>query len=145
MSDNSFKKIIPRIDRFIDELLVDENQTQAAIRAGYAKGGARQQASKLLTYTNIQEEIQKRRDKRAEEVGVTAKQVLKDLIEIKDRCMENVPVLDKKGNPTGIYVFDSNGAIRSSELLGKSLGMFVDRKKIELDGSINVYVEEYKK
>ena len=38
----------PRQARFVDEYLVDLNATQAAIRAGYSKKSANQQASDLL-------------------------------------------------------------------------------------------------
>ena len=39
--------------RFCEEYVIDFNQTQAAIRAGYSKKTARQQGSKLLTKGNI--------------------------------------------------------------------------------------------
>lgn len=37
----------PKQDRFVEEFLVDGNKTQALIRAGFARPGARQYASKL--------------------------------------------------------------------------------------------------
>lgn len=44
--------------------------------------------------------------------------------------MQAKEVRDSKGNGTGIYVFDSKGANRSLELIGKHLGMFVEKKEI---------------
>lgn len=38
---------------FVREYLIDNNGTQAAIRAGYAKKGARQQASVIMSKSNI--------------------------------------------------------------------------------------------
>lgn len=49
--------LTPQQQRFIEEFLIDFNQTQAAIRAGYAEGSARITASKLLTKANIRKKI----------------------------------------------------------------------------------------
>ena len=43
----------PKHEKFAQEYCVDFNATQAAIRAGYSKRSARQQASVLLTKPNI--------------------------------------------------------------------------------------------
>ncbi len=50
---------------FIEEYLQCWNAAEAARRAGYSERTARIQASKLLTKTNIQEEIQKRISEKA--------------------------------------------------------------------------------
>ena len=42
-----------RQTRFVDEYLIDYNGTQAAIRAGYSKMAAKEQASRLLTNANV--------------------------------------------------------------------------------------------
>jgi hypothetical protein len=44
--------------------------------------------------------------------------------------MQHEPVLNAKGEETGEYRFDSKGANQALGLLGKELGMFVDRKEI---------------
>ena len=48
----------PKQSRFIDEYLIDLNGAQAAIRAGYSPRCAKEQASRLLTYANVQAEIE---------------------------------------------------------------------------------------
>jgi hypothetical protein len=50
-------------------------------------------------------------------------------------------VLDRKGVPTGEYKFDSAGANRSLELLGKELGMFGE-KKLSRDNPLEEMSEE---
>ena len=40
------------------------------------------------------------------------------------------PVLDGKGHPTGVYKYQGAVANRALELLGKELGMFVDRAEV---------------
>ena len=57
------RKLTPKQQRFVDEYLVDLNATQAAIRAGYSKKTAKEQAARLLTKANVQAELQKRRKK----------------------------------------------------------------------------------
>lgn len=61
--------------------------------------------------------------------------VMKRLMQVADRCMQAEPVLmfnrsTGEYEETGEYKFDSAGANRSLELIGKELGMFVDRKEI---------------
>ena len=60
------KQIGPRIDRFVDEYLVDLNGTQAAIRAGYSEKTAAQQASRLLRNVKVQQAIATRQKELAE-------------------------------------------------------------------------------
>ena len=44
-------------ERFVSEYLVDMNATRAAIRAGYSPRTAKSQASRLLSYVDLQKEI----------------------------------------------------------------------------------------
>lgn len=64
--------------RFIDEYLKDCNATQAAIRAGYAEGSARQEGSRLLSNVNIRAEI----DRRLTLLGMPAAEVIKHFSDI---------------------------------------------------------------
>ena len=47
------KELTPKQERFCQEYMKDLNGTQAAIRAGYSKETARQQAQRLLTKVYI--------------------------------------------------------------------------------------------
>lgn len=52
------------------------------------------------------------------------------------------PVLDREGEPTGEYRFDSSGAARGLELLGKHLQMFTDKIKVEkINVDLNAYAD----
>jgi phage terminase small subunit len=64
--------------------------------------------------------------------GLDRQWVISRLMTVADRCMQNEEVLDKRGDPTGEYRFDSIGATRALELLGKTLNMF-DGGKNPLD------------
>ena len=65
-----------RQEKFCQEYIVDLNQTQAAIRAGYSKKTADVQASRLLTNVKIQARIQELMQKREQRTEITADKVL---------------------------------------------------------------------
>jgi phage terminase small subunit len=62
---------------------------------------------------------------------VTEGYVIQGLIELQQRCMQKIPVMEKgeDGNlvPSGEWKFDSSGANSSLEKLGKYLKMFTDK------------------
>lgn len=72
-------------------------------------------------------------------VSVDRAYVLERLKTVAERCMQTAAVTDRKGNPVATetpdgtlalaYEFDAPGANRALELLGKEIGMFVERKE----------------
>ena len=123
---------------FCNEYLVDFNGTQAAIRAGYSKKTARSIASENLTKHNIQEYLKELIDRRNKRTQITQDDVVADIIKVKDRCMQNEAVLDKEGNETGIYKFDSNGANKALDMLMKHTGGYeTDNKQKAFNISVN--------
>ncbi|WP_422462582.1 MULTISPECIES: terminase small subunit [unclassified Endozoicomonas] len=58
--------------RFVDEYLIDQNATRAAIAAGYSPQTARVQGSRLLTNADISTEIRARQNKLSRELNITA-------------------------------------------------------------------------
>ena len=123
---------------FCKEYLVDFNGTQAAIRAGYSKKTANEQASRLLAKVNVQTYLKQLIEKRNERTKITQDEVIADIIKVKDRCMQNEAVLDKEGNETGIYKFDSNGANKALDMLMKHTGGYeTDNKQKAFNVSIN--------
>ena len=103
---------------FILEYQKDRNATQAAIRAGYSDKTAYSIGQKLLKKVEIQKALEADITARAERLTFTADDVIRDLITIKDRCMNSKP-------------FDSRGAIKALELIGKNLGMFTNKIQVE--------------
>ena len=123
---------------FCKEYLVDFNGTQAAIRAGYSKKTANEQASRLLTKVNVQTYLKQLIEKRNKRTNITQDDVIADIIKVKDRCMQNEAVLDKEGNETGIYKFDSNGANKALDMLMKHTGGYeTDNKQKAFNISVN--------
>ena len=123
---------------FCKEYLVDFNGTQAAIRAGYSKKTANEQASRLLAKVNVQTYLKHLIEKRNKRTNITQDDVVADIIKVKDRCMQNEAVLDKEGNETGIYKFDSNGANKALDMLMKHTGGYeTDNKQKAFNISVN--------
>lgn len=131
--------------RFINEYIIDLNATAAYKRAygNVSDSTAGVNANRLLKNAKIKVEINKRIQERAKNTGITANYVLSSLKNVADRCMQAEPVLDKEGNPTGEYKFDSSGANKSLELLGKHLKLFTDKveQNTELSGNITIKLE----
>lgn len=118
-------------EMFIQEYLVDLNATQAAIRAGYSKNTATAIGHENLTKPYIRTRIEELQGMRAEKLELSADWVLQRLIAISDRCMKATPVMEwdreeKEMVPTGEYMFDSQGANKAIEMVGRHLGMFKD-------------------
>lgn len=121
--------------KFVDEYMKDMNGTAAYLRAGYncSEEAARRAASRLLTNVDVQDEIRTRQDKMQQESDITVQWVLNNFKSIAERCMQAEAILDRDGNETGEYKFDSSGANKALENIGKHLGMFKD--KVELTGN----------
>lgn len=65
-----------------------------------------------------------------EALAIDREWVMGLLKENAERALQRVAVKDSEGNPTGEYKYDGAVANRALELLGKEMGMFIDRKEI---------------
>lgn len=124
--------------RFCEEYLIDLNATQAAIRAGYSQNTANEQGSQNLAKLSIQEKISELRNNISEQLNLDAQWVLKRLKDISDRCVQAEPVMVRNQDgmlvESGEYKFDSGGANKATELIGKHLGMFGDKLDVTTKG-----------
>ena len=114
---------------FCREYVKDYNGTQAAIRAGYSEKTASVKANQLLHNENILNAIKQNQKELVESSCLTEEKVIARLEEILERCMSADPVMEWNYEehcykPTGEYQFDSKGALKAIEMLGKHLGMF---------------------
>lgn len=67
--------------------------------------------------------------------------IVANLVETVHRCMEHEQVYDSHGHKIdGLFRFDAAGATRAMELLGKRLGMFVDKQ--ETSGKLEVVIRD---
>jgi len=148
------RPLTPKQQAFVLEYLKDLNATQAATRAGYSEKTAKSQGQRLLTNVDVQSATQAAMDARSKRVEVTSDFVLKNIIEIGQRCLQRDPVFIGKGKDrkqlttavvdpdTGdevqaqVFQFDAQGALRANELLGKHLKLFTD--KVEHSGQVQI-------
>lgn len=107
---------------FIAALIAGKNLTQAREEVGIAHNTAWRWAQE----PEIRDKVEKGLSDAAVYAGVSRAWVISKLKEVADRCMQSQPVLDKLGRETGLYVFDSRGANRALELIGKHLRVFGD-------------------
>lgn len=125
-----------REERFCNEYVIDHNGRRAAEAAGWKETTAASAASRLLKREEIRGRIAELEKDAAEACGLTVIGVLRSLMETRNRCKqaEPVKVYDRALREyveTGEYVFDSQGANKADELLGKHLGMFEERKVVD--------------
>lgn len=143
-------KLTPKQQMFVKEYLVSLNATQSAIKAGYSPKTACEQSSRLLANVKIQEAIQKGNDKRAEKLDISAEWVLNNLKTVAERCMQAEPVMVREGNEwveSGEFRFDSSGANKALEIIGKHLKLFTDKieERSEQTLTINFNIPRPKK
>lgn len=100
--EKSKKNITPRQENFCREYVIDFKGSQAAIRAGYSKKTAKEQASRLLTKANIQEFVAKLKKEKNKRQILSADEVLAKVCKIASDKLENYmsfetkKVIDKK-------------------------------------------------
>lgn len=130
--------------RFADEYLVDNNGTQAAIRAGYSKKTANEQAVRLLANVSIRTYIDEQLEQIHNQNIADAKEVMEYLTSVMRGESESV-VTVVEGTGDGCSEArnitkspDEKDRLKAAELLGKRYGMFTD--KMNIDGAIPVVI-----
>ena len=135
--------------RFVAELEVDGNGTQAAIRAGCTPGKNNQSAAVAASRMLRNDKVLAYRRARAREtyknIGLSAETVATKLMTVYNRCMQAEPVMawdPETGSwqPSGEWKYDSRGALKALELMGRLLGMFTQKIVAETK---DITLEEY--
>ena len=147
--------------RFVEEYLIDLNATQAAIRAGYSPDTAQQMGSENLSKPVIRNAVDKAIAERSRRTGINQDRVIQELAKIAflnpvdvidmdtatiqgeanrddTACIasvkvKNIPTDDGVITEREVKTYDK---LKALELLGKHLGMFTD--KVKLEGNVPV-------
>ncbi len=120
-------------EAFCEEYMIDLNATQACIRAGYKEDNAKQMGTENLSKPAIADKIAELKAERSNRTLVDADYVINGLLEVHKRCLQAEPVMvrgEEGMEESGEFKFEHSGANKSLELLGKHLGLFVDKKEI---------------
>lgn len=158
-------RLTPKQEMFCKEYLVDLNAAQAAIRAGYSKKTAYNNAYGILTKVAVQKRIQVLMNRRAERAELNSDFVLHRLM---DECQADIgdiftpegalksihdwPEIFRIGLVQGLDVDqlkDKDGTVYGSvakikfdnrikrlELLGRHLKLFVDKTEHSVDDGL---------
>ena len=134
-------------ERFCLEYSCDYNQTQAAIRAGYAEKNAAKQGCLLMKKPAVVAHIRQLQKEQAERLMITSDRIMLELMDVYQKCMQAVPVeewnySEHRMEPTGEYQFDSKGATKALEMMGRHLGMFDRKEQNPDDGPVFISGEE---
>jgi len=149
--------------KFADEYLIDLNATQAAIRAGYSPKSAGTNADKLLKNTKIRAYIEARMAEHSRRTGVTQERIIRELARIAfldptqlvnmdtaellenaaadDRAaiasvkVKTIPTPEGTGLEREVRFADK---IKALELLGKRFGMWIDRQRVDVQGTVQI-------
>lgn len=122
----------PKHERFAQEIAAGTQIAVAFEKAGYSPSP--NNAHRLKAHPQIRlriEELLKVGEARVvqvlEKAALTREWVIDRLVENVERAMQHKEVM-QGGKPTGEYVYDGSVANKALELLGKELGMFVERR-----------------
>lgn len=139
----------PKHERFAQEVVNGASASEAYKRAGYRpnRGDAsilRNRPTIIRRIADLQDfnqevagklaatqEVARSRaiERVVERFALSRAWVLERLRENVERAMQARPVFDSDGRETGEYRYNGMVANRALELLGKELGMFVDKKE----------------
>ncbi|KLU66318.1 terminase small subunit [Desulfosporosinus acididurans] len=153
-STTKLRPLTPKQQRFVEEYLIDLNATAAAIRAGYSPDTAKEIGCENLSKLNVRAYVDIALAERSKRTGVNAEVVVRELARIALAnparvVAEDGSIIDgaseddlaaiqaikvkTKQTKAGVEVereirfSDKNKAL---ELLGKHLGMFIERKEL---------------
>jgi len=104
------KKLTLKQERFCAEYVIDLNAKQAAIRAGYSEKGAKENASRMLTYDNVKKEVEKLQSEVGARNEITADFVLngiKDIALDGEQETNRLRAFEMLGKYAGIYEKDN--------------------------------------
>lgn len=117
------RKLTAKQARFKDEYLIDNNATQAAIRAGYSKKTAKSQGQRLLTNVDVAAAIKVGQKDIAKRNGLTIDDILDELEEAR-----KIAQAEGKGAPM----------VAASMGKAKLLGLIVDKAETKTEGNISI-------
>ncbi len=115
---------VPHRQAYAYVMYPEAKRDRRMITAWYKSKMNRSRMQGLFKRTVVREYLRHRNEQIAAKHEVTRDWWLHKLRTLVDRCLQAEPALDKDGNPTGVYKFDSSGAARALDQIGKYLGAY---------------------
>lgn len=142
----------PKHELFAQELAKGKTAEEAHGLAGYkaSRSGASQLKQNLNISNRVAELLAERESIHAqatadaiESAGLTKEWVIQMLTQNVAKAMQAKAVTNSDGDAIGEYQYQGNVANRALELLGKELGMFIERKEVGKPGEFdNLTIEQ---
>lgn len=139
--------LTPKQEMFCVEYIKDQNATRSAKAVGFSEKTASEQGSRLLTNVKVASRIKELQTEVFEKKKLDTEYVIDNLMNIVGMATKAEPVMiwdaDQKCMvESGEYKFDSQGANKALELLGKHLGMFKDKLEVTNKFDLTEFVRE---
>jgi phage terminase small subunit len=107
-------KLTAKMERFVEEYMIDLNASEAVVRAGYKTRNKNKMGAELLRHPLVRQKVDELKGERRDRLELTSDYVINKLVDIVEKT--------ERGNPTA--------ALRGLELLGKHLGLYRDKQEI---------------
>lgn len=138
MSKKKEKSVIlkNRIERFCIEYAKSLKVSQNAINTGYSEKTATSLGSRLLRNVRVISHVREIQFEILNQLPVSIHYVIQGYVDIYYRCIQAELVMKKDYEekamlPTSDYIFDSKGTMAALDSIGKYLGMFNEKIKID--------------
>jgi phage terminase small subunit len=109
--------LTPKQAAFCQEWIKDHNGTQAAIRAGYSKKTANEQAARLLAKASIKAELERLQARIADEANVTVQSLLREA--------EEARIIAQRAG-------QASAMVSASKLKAQLTGALVERREVDV-------------
>jgi len=101
--------------------------------AGYSENSVNNTVYELKRNEKIRAALRERLKEAAKRCDISVEFCLQKFLEVYYRAMQIVPVVDKLGNPIGVFRFDGRTANRSMEMVAKISGVYEEGLTIKDD------------
>jgi hypothetical protein len=132
-------------EKFVQELVKGSSQGDAYLSAGYKAKSvavASAAATRLLNDVKICARLEELKKKAEDKTVLSRSWVLERLMENVHRAMTAIAVTDREGETTGEYKYEGSVANKALELLGKEIGMFINKSEIGQPGDFDQMSDE---
>lgn len=134
--------------RFCDLYLANGLNASKAYQEAYpsckSEAAARSNAARLLTNDSVSTYLREAAEKASASAQLDAEWIISRLMKVADRCLQHEPVMEfdpaeRQMVESGEFQFDSTGANKALELLGKYKQLFTEKKEVKHTGNVGYH------